>query len=320
MHAMPTGSLDPENQHPLNFIARIRGASDAEVRARFEKLHFIVTRLVPDPLNGIGTVHFGRFLFLDPVPDPSGTWYRTLAVFTAYDGDFERYVQDFVNHTGSLFDAILPLVDSPEGLVPVQRNAQGFARYLDENGRATRCRFYSHVPELSALQIRGAARGAGISVGAGSFDPQGQGMLSFFAKLKGSTSCERQASSEALHELLDALDAEPLRELAALHFARVLLRGAARTEGGAEAAESFGLLTDHDDDVRACALSLVDALGPFLDRALPLLDGPVQALVPTAREREALADELTRSSVQCGGRLYANYPGLRAAQVRAFAS
>jgi hypothetical protein len=313
---MTTGTLDPQAQHPLNFIARIRGATDAEVRTSFGQLRAIVGGLVPDPLNGIGTVHFGRFLFLDPVHEAAGPWYRTLAVFTAYDGDFASYVQDFVKHTGRLFDAILPLVESPEGLVPVQKNAQAFARYLDDNGRDTRCRLYSHVPGLSALQIRAAASAAGLSPGVGAFDPAARGMLSFFARLQGRTPCERKASSDALRGLLEALDAGPLCALGTLHFARILLFDSVRDEDGGAYHASFGLLTDHDGDARACALELVDRLAPFLDRALPLLDGPVHALVPVARQREALAAELVRASGQWSGRLYVNYPGLSADQVR----
>jgi hypothetical protein len=122
----PAGARDPTDQHALNFVAKVRGSSPAEVRAAYTKLAAIVSELPPDPLNAIGTAHFGRFVFLDPANDGGERHFRTLAVFTAYD-------HDFVARAAPLFDTILPLVESPEDLVPVSRNAVGFGAYLLEN-------------------------------------------------------------------------------------------------------------------------------------------------------------------------------------------
>lgn len=66
-------------------------------------------------LTNVGTVHFSRFLLLDssqPNLQPTGSSSDNLVlgVITEYDGDFDVYIQDFVDQIGGVFDALLVFV------------------------------------------------------------------------------------------------------------------------------------------------------------------------------------------------------------------
>ena len=84
-------------------------------------------------LQSIGTVHYARFVILDastPNLQPGPTGPYKLAVITSYDNDFETYIQDFVNHIGMIFDAVLSVTTDGTGLVPVRDNVEAFADYV----------------------------------------------------------------------------------------------------------------------------------------------------------------------------------------------
>jgi hypothetical protein len=141
----------------LSVVIPTRGCSPAAIKANRDQIEVMFFKVVrAEPLDKIRTVHFGRFLLLDREEDPEvGTYYRTLAVLTAYDGDFRTYVQGFVDEVSPFFDRVLTLVDAPdEKLVPVRRNADAFAEFLAENGRRFEARFYSAYPGLTTLQVR----------------------------------------------------------------------------------------------------------------------------------------------------------------------
>ena len=50
-----------------------------------------------------------------------------LGFFTIFDGDFEKYIQDFAEKTSFVFDALFPHVDGAPP-TPVAKNAQAFYR------------------------------------------------------------------------------------------------------------------------------------------------------------------------------------------------
>jgi hypothetical protein len=89
-------------------------------------------------LEAIGTVHFARFVLLDGSspnlqPKPGGTGPFSLAVITSYDGDFDVYIQDFVNKLGLVFNALLSFSADGAGLVPVASNVAAFTAYIAAN-------------------------------------------------------------------------------------------------------------------------------------------------------------------------------------------
>ncbi len=93
---------------------------------------------INDALTAIGTVHFARFLILDtsvPNLQPAGGKSDTLVlgVVTSYDGNFDAYISDFVNHIGFVFDALLPFVVGGAALVPVAQNLNAFTAFVQKN-------------------------------------------------------------------------------------------------------------------------------------------------------------------------------------------
>ena len=75
-----------------------------------------------------------------------------IGFFTVFDGDMEKYFQDFADKTSFVFDALFPhVVGAPP--TPVAKNAQAFYQWgLDNNYPAIG--FYSAYPGLSVQDIR----------------------------------------------------------------------------------------------------------------------------------------------------------------------
>ncbi len=76
----------------------------------------------------------------------------TSGFFTVYDGDMEKYFQDFADKTSFVFDALFPHVEGAPP-TPVAKNAQAFYQWgLDNNYPPIG--FYSAYPGLSVQDIR----------------------------------------------------------------------------------------------------------------------------------------------------------------------
>ncbi len=87
-------------------------------------------------LSAIGTVHYARFVVLDastPNLQPGPTGPYKLAVITNFDDGFDAYIQDFVNHIGMIFDALISMTADGEHLVPVAENVEAFTEYVSKN-------------------------------------------------------------------------------------------------------------------------------------------------------------------------------------------
>lgn len=126
-------------------------------------------------LSNVGTVHFARF-------DLVG---GNLCMFSVFDGDFRAYIRDFITVFGSVFDALLSLVEDPPPspctkhpqafidwihrhdsfqiprdltmLFPAEKNIKNLSRdlvlLLDQNPNVQIGR-YSGYPGISVAQIR----------------------------------------------------------------------------------------------------------------------------------------------------------------------
>ena len=93
--------------------------------------------------DSIGTLHVAHFV---PFED------NHLAFFTVYDGDFEKYIQDFADKTSFIFDTLFPnIVGGPP--TPVAKNVQAFLQWARDNNYPP-IGFYSAYPGLSVLDIR----------------------------------------------------------------------------------------------------------------------------------------------------------------------
>ena len=75
-----------------------------------------------------------------------------IGFFTIFDGDMEKYFQDFADKTSFVFDAVFPHVDGAPP-TPVAKNVQAFYQWaLDNNYPAIG--FYSAYPGLGVQDIR----------------------------------------------------------------------------------------------------------------------------------------------------------------------
>lgn len=71
-------------------------------------------------LDNVGTVHNARFLLLG----------NNLCMISVYDGDFSNYIRDFIGTIGSVFDAIMDLVEGGEALKPTETNIELFIDWV----------------------------------------------------------------------------------------------------------------------------------------------------------------------------------------------
>jgi hypothetical protein len=110
-----TGSTE---QHPLLLPLPLKSSLGA----------FTLERIVIEATEGrmvkgadsIGTLHFGHFV---PLPN------NYLGFFTVYDGTFNKYMQDFTEKIGPIFDVLYRFVtDHPP--IPVAQNVQAFTDYV----------------------------------------------------------------------------------------------------------------------------------------------------------------------------------------------
>jgi hypothetical protein len=134
-------------QNPLTLVMKAKSPEDfAALKQTVEDLQ----ALPPDKnpvtvaLNKLGTVHFARFAFLDTE--------QQLAVITAYDGDFEKYINEFVNVIGDVFNELLSFVENAPPL-PVQTYRKEFLEYCRTYDLRCVGQFYSAYPDLTVLDI-----------------------------------------------------------------------------------------------------------------------------------------------------------------------
>jgi hypothetical protein len=128
------------DQKALNLVLPVK----APIAENAAKLREVLTHLTPTGLNNVGTVHFGRFLFMNNDSQ--------FLVFTAYDGTFEKYIEAFINETGDAFNAMLSFLDVPDGVIPVESNRQAFYELIKDHDLKEEV-FYCAYPEQSVIEI-----------------------------------------------------------------------------------------------------------------------------------------------------------------------
>jgi|tagenome__1003787_1003787.scaffolds.fasta_scaffold20967172_3 hypothetical protein len=128
-------AADAPVQSPLTLVMTVKPEDREILRTKVHELQARPPENNPiiAALDKIGTVHFARFVIIDE---------DRLAVITTYDGDFERYIMDFVDYIGPVFDDLLPhMVDAPE--LPVEQHRQGFLDYVRRRDLTCVPPFYS---------------------------------------------------------------------------------------------------------------------------------------------------------------------------------
>lgn len=134
-------------QNPLTLIMKIKSESDfKQLNQKLREIQSLPSNENPITvaLSEIATVHFARFTFLD-----NNT---KLAVITSFDGDFDRYIMDFVEHIGDVFNTLLIHMENAPPL-PVQEHHKDFLKYVKNNDVPSLQPFYSAYPNLTVLDI-----------------------------------------------------------------------------------------------------------------------------------------------------------------------
>ena len=93
--------------------------------------------------DSVGTLHFAHFVTLADTH---------LGFFTIFDGTFEKYIGDFTEKLGPVFDLMFKYVSDPPP-TPVSKNAKAF---LDFSGAMDRpgIGYYSAYPGLTVQDVR----------------------------------------------------------------------------------------------------------------------------------------------------------------------
>jgi len=71
-------------------------------------------------LDNVGTVHFARFVIVDD----------NICMFSVYDGDFTNYIRDFIATIGSVFNAVVALVEGGDAVIPSEQNVEAFIDWV----------------------------------------------------------------------------------------------------------------------------------------------------------------------------------------------
>lgn len=137
-------------QNPLTLIMTIRSPEDFQaLNARIQKIQSNPPEKNPIwiALDKLKIVHFARFVFLE-----NNT---KLAIITTYDGSFEDYLNEFIDETGDVFNALLQHMDGAPPL-PIQQNRSAFRDYIKANDLGGIGPFYSAYPQATVLDIQAA--------------------------------------------------------------------------------------------------------------------------------------------------------------------
>lgn len=74
-------------------------------------------------LDNVGTVHNARFVVVG----------GNLCMFSVYDGDFSNYIRDFIATIGSVFNAVVSLVEGGDAVIPSEQNVEAFIEWVREH-------------------------------------------------------------------------------------------------------------------------------------------------------------------------------------------
>lgn len=138
--------MSENTSNALTLVMTIKSESDYQV------LKTLIDGLQGNPsespirkaLTKLGLVHFARFVFLSNNTQ--------LAIITTYDGDFDRYIDAFVNEIGDVFDKIFAHVkDAPAQ--PIKDHRQAFADYIKKHDAPSAGGLYCAYPDLTVVDI-----------------------------------------------------------------------------------------------------------------------------------------------------------------------
>ena len=133
-----TGSSE---QHPLLISMPMKSKLKAFI---FEDVVLkAAANKMTEGANSVGTLHFAHFTTLAD---------SHLGFYTIFDGTFEKYMADFTEKIGPVFDLMFKYVSDPPP-TPVAKNAKAFLDYATAMNRSP-IGFYSAYPGLAVQDIR----------------------------------------------------------------------------------------------------------------------------------------------------------------------
>jgi len=100
-------------------------------------------------LDNVGTVHFARFVMIGDY----------LCMISVYDGDFTNYIRDFIATIGSVFDAVMELVEGGEALTPTSTNIEAFIDWVHAHDLFQAPDFPTDLFALQQAAIGGPRKG-----------------------------------------------------------------------------------------------------------------------------------------------------------------
>ena len=129
-------------QNTLCLVTTLKSPADYDA---LEAILPIVKGQVDNAFAQLKTVHFARVVFLDDN--------TKVAVITEFDGDFDKYVQDFAQALGPVFDTLFShTVESPPLPVEDPQNTPAFVEF-SKKYNITPSYFYSSYPDLTVINI-----------------------------------------------------------------------------------------------------------------------------------------------------------------------
>jgi hypothetical protein len=152
-YARGAGFKGSSEQHPLLLSLPIKSSLKAFV------LEEVVLKATHGKMNegadSVGTLHFAHFVPLSE---------NHLAFFTIFDGSFHKYIEDFTEKLGPVFDTLFEFVIGPPP-TPVGKNAEAFFNWAEANNLPP-IGFYCAYPGLTVQDIHALAADAKVGVAA----------------------------------------------------------------------------------------------------------------------------------------------------------
>lgn len=280
--AFPVGN---KLQSPLNLIMPIKSWMSTK------KVQLLV-RLKTGPLieagNQVGTVHFLHFVdFHD---------HNKLGFFTNYDGDFKRYIQDFIRCLGPVFDALLPECTDPPPL-PVEKNPDAFINWIAEHNLDS-IGYYSAYPTLSVQDITSLAASTPVT----SHNLQSALTLALTVKSPEHAQALVKMLPAALPKLYEAAD-----RLGTVHFARFVPFSDTK----------LLFISEFDGDFEKHLQDVAKHVGPVFDAMSEHFADPFPT--PVQQNTESFVNWVaTRNLIP--SLFYSAYPGLRVKDIKSRAA
>jgi hypothetical protein len=116
-HTFKTAPADNLQQH-MNLVMPLRDRT-AVGRAKAAQAVGTTIDETFTGLSNVGTVHFARFDIIA----------GNLCMFSIYDGDFTNYIRDFIAVFGTVFNALMEVVEDPPP-TPCELHPQAFVDWI----------------------------------------------------------------------------------------------------------------------------------------------------------------------------------------------